>query len=80
MTHGAWPLQRELLERKERFKVIVAHRRFGKTMLSQTAITPPTKPPTTRSRICHQGISASNRDVDHLALLASNLPGAAQQR
>ena len=38
MTHGAWPLQRELLERKERFKVIVAHRRFGKTMLGVTAL------------------------------------------
>jgi hypothetical protein len=38
MVHGAWPLQRELLERKERFKVIVAHRRFGKTMLGVTAL------------------------------------------
>src|SRR5262245_59924925 len=38
MTHGAWPLQRELLQRKERFKVIVAHRRFGKTMLGVTAL------------------------------------------
>jgi hypothetical protein len=38
MAHGGWPLQRELLERKERFKVIVAHRRFGKTMLGVTAL------------------------------------------
>jgi hypothetical protein len=38
MTHGAWPLQRELLGRTERFKVIVAHRRFGKTMLGVTAL------------------------------------------
>jgi phage terminase large subunit len=38
MTHGAWPLQRELLRRKERFTVIVAHRRFGKTMLGVTAL------------------------------------------
>ncbi len=30
MTHGAWPLQRELLRCKERFTVIVAHRRFDK--------------------------------------------------
>ena len=38
MMHGAWPLQRELLGRTERFKVIVAHRRFGKTMLGVTAL------------------------------------------
>jgi len=32
MTHGAWPLQRELHGRLKRFNVIVAHRRFGKTV------------------------------------------------
>jgi phage terminase large subunit len=33
MTHGAWPLQQELHHRRKRFNVIVAHRRFGKTVL-----------------------------------------------
>ena len=33
MTHGAWPLQQELHDRRTRFNVIVAHRRFGKTVL-----------------------------------------------
>src|SRR5215471_16553969 len=32
MKHGAWPLQQELHRRRKRFTVIVAHRRFGKTM------------------------------------------------
>ena len=34
MKHGAWPQQRELRDssKTKRFKVIVAHRRFGKTM------------------------------------------------
>jgi len=32
MKHGAWPLQQELHRRRKRFAVIVAHRRFGKTM------------------------------------------------
>ena len=33
MKHGAWPLQRELrIRERKRFTVIVAHRRFGKTM------------------------------------------------
>jgi len=33
MKHGAWPLQLDLHRRKKRFTVIVAHRRFGKTVL-----------------------------------------------
>jgi hypothetical protein len=32
MRHGAWPLQQELHDRLKRFNVIVAHRRFGKTV------------------------------------------------
>jgi hypothetical protein len=32
MTHGAWPLQLDLDKRRKRFAVIVAHRRFGKTV------------------------------------------------
>ena len=38
MKHGAWPLQLELHERRKRFTVIVAHRRFGKTMLGITRL------------------------------------------
>ena len=40
MKHGAWPLQQELrtLLETKRFTVIVAHRRFGKTMLGITRL------------------------------------------
>ena len=38
MKHGAWPLQQELHKRRKRFTVIVAHRRFGKTMLGITRL------------------------------------------
>ena len=34
MMHGAWPLQRELHGKLKRFNVVVAHRRFGKTMFA----------------------------------------------
>ena len=36
MKHGAWPLQQRLHRRLKRFNVIVAHRRFGKTVFGLT--------------------------------------------
>src|SRR5215510_928477 len=36
MKHGAWPLQKRLHRRLKRFNVIVAHRRFGKTVFGLT--------------------------------------------
>src|SRR4029453_14150015 len=36
MRHGAWPLQQRLHRRLKRFNVIVAHRRFGKTVFGLT--------------------------------------------
>jgi hypothetical protein len=38
MRHGAWPLQQKLHRRLKRFNVIVAHRRFGKTVFGLTKL------------------------------------------
>jgi len=38
MRHGAWPLQQGLHRQLKRFTVIVAHRRFGKTMFGLTRL------------------------------------------
>src|SRR5262245_40249353 len=38
MKHGAWPLQQKLHQKKKRFTVLVAHRRFGKTVFGLTKL------------------------------------------
>src|SRR5215468_8539744 len=38
MKHGAWPLQQKLHRKRKRFTVLVAHRRFGKTVFGLTKL------------------------------------------